>query len=325
MTDHCAPPAPGLFRQVWALWVDGKGRTRANAWIAAGFWLLFGGIVWAYFVAAAVSYLQLPPSVANTLGSGGGQAGAVHTAVQAIWVGVFAVLVLLVARGIGGISWAAMGVQRRDGRKLIVGGAASVAVLYVAAMVAAAMLDNVLTTAGGTTRIYPGSHTPGAQLLATDIISTTFSGAIWEELTLLAVPIALFTALVPLDKMTRTGRLAGWAALTVVLLAMRVAIHLEYGWPGAAMVALWAGAAIVLFLLSGTVWPLIIGHALYDTAVFLYTRVPAADHLENWLGIGVVAAGMLLALATATQFRGRLAAAHQRALRADSALTGPRS
>ena len=315
MTDRSTPAGPGLLRELWELLVDGTSRSRVPVWFAAAVWLLAGGFMWTYFTANAVTDLLLAPLVANRLG--GGAAGQLTTGQitrLAVGFGLIAVMVLVFTRVVGGISWAALGMQRRDGRKLIVGGAAGVAVLYVAAMVVVAMLDNVLATAGVQTRIYPGSRTPGAQLLVSDIVSSTFSGAIWEELILLAIPLALFTALVPVNTLTRVGQVAAWAAVVAVLVAMRCAIHLYYGWIGVATVAIWAAAAIALFELAGTVWPLIIAHALYDAAAFLDTRVPAAEPVITALFWIIATAGTVLLVLTLSQLRSRLRTARHRAV-----------
>lgn len=315
MTDHSSPASWGLLRQLREFWAQGgKNRTRANVWVAAGFWLILGGLMWVSLVASAVSLLLLPPLLANKVGGGAEQLlTAAQVSRSAIGFGLAAVGILLVARGFGGISFAALGMQWRDRRRLVVGGAAGVTVLYFAAMIAVFELASLWTGDGELTRVYPGSRTAGAQLLLTDFTSTTFGGALWEELTLLAIPIALFTALAPIRSWSRAGRIAGRAAAVAVLLVMRCAIHLFYGWPTAAAVALWATAAIALFQLSGTVWPLITAHALYDAAAFTYNRVPAADAAIDWLFLCVAAAGLALLCATAALSRQRRDSARRRA------------
>ncbi len=171
--------------------------------------------------------------------------------------------------------------------------------LYVAAMLLADWVFHALTTSQGDgPRGYPGMGIPGAQLLAGDITSSTFTGGIWEELTLLAIPVALFTALVPLKSMGRTGRYVSWSVLVGVLLAARWAIHLYYGAGPALWVVVWAAAAGALFLASGTIWPLVLAHSLFDAAAFTGARIPAANVPITWLFWAVVAAAVIVLAGT---------------------------
>ena len=217
----------------------------------------------------------------------------------AVSFGLVAVGTLLYTHFAGGISWAGLGMRRRDGRRRIFGGAAGTVVLYVAAMVLGDRVFQALTTSQrGGPRGYPGMATPDARLLAGDITSLTFSGGIWEELTLLAIPAALFTALVPLKKMGRTGRYVRWSALVVALLAARWALHLYYGTPSSLYVLVWAPAAVALFLASGTIWPLILAHSLYDAAAFTTARIPAANTAVTWLFWAAGAAAVIVLVGT---------------------------
>jgi len=313
MTEHLPPP-PGMAglraRLSNALQMAGQHRGRGSVWIAVVMWLLVGGLVWAYFVAGAVASLHLSVAVANQGGDAAGGAGAATSSGRAtglaVSFGLVAVATLLYTRFAGGIAWAGLGMRRRDGRRRIFGGAAGTAVLYAAAMVVAAWLFHALTTSQADgSRGYPGMASPGAQLLAGDITSVTFGGGIWEELTLLAIPVALFTALVPLKAMGRTGRCVSWSVLVVVLLAARWAIHLYYGTQASLYVLVWAAAAVALFTASGTIWPLVLAHSLYDAAAFTTARIPAANVTITWLFWAVVVAAVIVLVGTADRRRNR--------------------
>ena len=308
MTEHL-PPQPGIMalpaRLRNALKMAGQRRDRGSVWIAAVMWLLIGGLVWAYFVAGAVGFLHMSAGQAN----GGGGAAAMdpgRSTGLAVSFGLVAVGTLLYTHFAGGISWASLGMRRRDGRRRIFGGAAGTAVLYVAAMVLGDRVFQALATSQlGGPRGYPGMATPNARLLAGDITSLTFSGGIWEELTLLAIPVALFTALVPLEKMGRTRRYINWSALVVALLAARWALHLYYGTPSSLYVLVWAPAAVALFLVSGTIWPLILAHSLYDAAAFTTARIPAANTAVTWLFWAAGAAAVIVLAGTGRSWRNR--------------------
>jgi len=300
MTEHL--PQPGMAglraRLSNALQMAGQRRGRGSVWIAVVMWLLFGGVVWAGMVASAVASLHRSAGQAN---GGGGAAGMDTDRVMgfAVSFGLVAVATLLYTHFAGGISWASLGMRRRDGRRRIFGGATGTAVLYVAAMVVADLVFHALATSQrGGPRGYPGMATPDARLLAGDITSLTFSGGIWEELTLLAIPVALFTALVRLEKMGRTGRYVSWSALVVALLAARWALHLYYGTPASLYVLVWAPAAAALFLASGTIWPLILAHSFYDAAAFTTARIPATNTAVTWLFWAAGAAAVIVLAGT---------------------------
>jgi len=302
MTEHLRPQ-PGIMalraRLGNALQMAGQRRGRGSVWIAVVMWLLFGGVVWAGMVASAVASLHLSTAVANHGGSAGAATSSGRATGLAVSFGLVAVATLLYTHFAGGISWASLGMRRRDGRRRIYGGAAGTAVLYFAAMVVGDLVFHALATSqAGGPRGYPGMATPDAQLLAGDITSLTFSGGIWEELTLLAIPVALFTALVPLEKMGRTRRYINWSVLVVALLAARWAIHLYYGTPSSLYVLVWAAAAVGLFLASGTIWPLILAHSLYDAAAFTTARIPATNTVVTWLFWAAGAAAVIVLAGT---------------------------
>jgi len=306
MTEHTQPPPrmAGLRARLSnALKMAEQHRGRARVWIAAVVWLLIGGVVWTGAVAAAIASLHRSVTVANQGGSAAGGATAATSDGRAtgfaVWFGLLAIATLVFAHVAGGIPWASLGMRRRDGRRRIFGGATGTAVLYAAAMLLADWLFHALTTSQGDgPRGYPGMGTPGAQLLAGDITSSTFTGGIWEELTLLAIPVGLFTALVRLEKMGRTGRYVSWSVLVGVLLAARWAIHLYYGAGPALWVVVWAAAAAALFLASGTIWPLVLAHSLFDAAAFTAARIPAANVPITWLFWAVVAAAVIVLAGT---------------------------
>ncbi len=302
MTEHTQPPPrmAGLRARLSnALKMAGQHRGRARVWIAAAVWLLIGGVVWGGMFAGAIASLHRSVAVANQGGSAAAATSSGRATGFAVWFGLLAIATLVFAHVAGGISWAGLGMRRRDGRRRIFGGATGTAVLYVAAMVVAAWVFHALATSqGGGPRGYPGMGIPDAQLLAGDITLSTFVGGIWEELTLLAIPVALFTALVRLEKMGRTGRYFSWSVLVGVLLAARWAIHLYYGTQASLYVLVWAAAGVALFLASGTIWPLVLAHSLFDVGAFTGARIPAANVPITWLFGAVVAAAVIVLAGT---------------------------
>ncbi len=310
MTEHLRPQ-PGIMalpaRLRNALQMAGRRRGLRRVWFAVVMWLLVGGVVWAGMLGSAVASLHLSVAVANQGGSAAAAAAA-GSSVRAPssgatslseCFGLLAIATLVFAHVAGGISWAGLGMRRRDGRRWIFGGATGTAVLYLAAMVVADLVFHALATSQGDgLRGYPGMGTPGAQLLAGDITLSTFVGGIWEELTLLAIPVGLFTALVRLEKMGRTGRYFSWSVLVGVLLAARWAIHLYYGAGPALYVLVWAAAAVALFLASGTIWPLVLAHSLYDAAAAIAARIPATNTVVTWLFWAAGAAAVIVLAGT---------------------------
>jgi len=296
MTEHLQPQPR----------MAGQHRGRARVWIAAAVWLLIGGVVWVGAVAGAVASLHLSVAVANQGGSAAAATSSGRATGFAVWFGLLAIATLVFAHVAGGIPWASLGMRRRDGRRWIFGGAAGTAVLYAAAMLLADWLFHALTTSQGDgPRGYPRMGTPGAQLLAGDITSVTFGGGIWEELTLLAIPVALFTALVPLKTMGRTGRCVSWSVLVVMLLAARWAMHVYYGAGPALWVVVWAAAAVALSIASGTIWPLVVAHSLFDAAAFTTARIPATNVTITWLFWAVVVGAVIVLVGTAGRRRNR--------------------
>ena len=310
------PPPPGSLgrRERLSIRMASVGEHHKVRLVAAV--CLFGcGVIWAGMVSGAVASLHLSAAQAN---GGGAAAGMDSVITPYVGYGLAALGLLLFAHRAGGISWASLRMRRSDGQDRSDGqgqsdgqgrifcGALGTVVLYFAAMVVAAQVFKILSSrqAGGP-RGHPGMDTPNAQLLPGDIISGTFGGGICEELTLLAIPVAVFTALVPLKTMNRTGRCASWSALVAALLAARWAIHLYYGWIPSLHVLVWAAAAVALFLASGTIWPLMLAHSLYDAAAFTAARIPATNAAITWLFSTVAVAGVAVAAGTAKRWRNR--------------------
>ncbi len=139
-----------------------------------------------------------------------------------------------------------------------------------------------------TARPYPGSAVTGPDMLGRDLAESV-GAALIEELLLFAIPLALLG-------MSTTRRGIKWGGRALVI-ALRFGIHLYYGVGFAAVLAIpWIIGAWLLYRAIGTIWPLIIGHTLYDAAVFTMMRT---DELWVSPALWVVAlVGGVLLLAT---------------------------
>ena len=132
----------------------------------------------------------------------------------------------------------------------------------------AAMTAQALAALHTAARVYPGAadaaHSPE---LARAFLFGSVGAGIGEELLLFAVPIAL-------------ARRSGWStsATVAVVTVLRLAIHTYYSW-GSLFVLLWIPAGYALYRAAGSIWPLIVGHAVYDGIQFSVDSWPAAANV----------------------------------------------
>ncbi len=179
-----------------------------------------------------------------------------------------------------------LGLLRGVGSSRFIGGTlgavtAYLAVVYLLAGVAAPLI----TTGRWPQRVPSGPVDPGA--LGGDLVEAGAAGFI-EELSLFAIPVALLGLW--------KSRQAWWAGLLLVI-ALRFGIHLYYGVGFAAiMVVPWMVAARLLYRAIGSIWPLIIGHGLFDAALGITHRTG-----QRWPAVALYAAagiGVLLVVCT---------------------------
>lgn len=139
---------------------------------------------------------------------------------------------------------------------------------------------------------------PTAHALWYDIGAGLLPGAIGEEFIVLALPIVVVRRMAP--QLLDDRRPA--AAFVLMLVAGRVAYHLYQGaWAWSHLP--WAAGAVLLYLWTGRVWPQILAHAFYDTALALYDHHEISQSTEMALLHGV-AVGLVL-LGTLRLARGR--------------------
>lgn len=101
--------------------------------------------------------------------------------------------------------------------------------------------------------------------LAMDVGHSVISGAVGEELIVLAAPIVVMRRVLP-GVFARRGFVIIVVAALVVL---RLSYHLYQGAWALTHVP-WAIGAIVLYLIFGRIWPQIVAHAVYDVVLVLH-------------------------------------------------------
>lgn len=133
-------------------------------------------------------------------------------------------------------------------------------------------------------RDFPGPPMPSGHFPYEALASGLAAG--WcEELAVLAIPMGVAIA-------------RGWGAPRIIalLVALRLAFHLYYGW-SAGFVLLWIPAAYVLYKWVGSIWPFIAAHSAFDCIIYLENYRPSVSHL----GVFVGAAATLWACAVLVQ------------------------
>lgn len=176
---------------------------------------------------------------------------------------------------------------------IIVGGRGAATIVYIAIILASWTVTNhvlqfwtVQPPRGPAENYEPDpSRWPG------DILVSVASG-LWEEILLIAVPLVFVTI---------WSRLQWKVLIPLILIAiiLRAGIHLYYGF-GAFVVIPWMIGAVLLAGMAGSVWPLVLGHAIFDIAFFTESRfqLPAhaiytADQLIMTLGASIVAVSVI--------------------------------
>lgn len=132
-----------------------------------------------------------------------------------------------------------------------------------------------------------GDQAPPSRVLSdvpTAVLHTIESGlsGASEELALLAVPVlALRAARVP------------WWTVYVVATLIRISFHIYYGIPFALGMSVWAVSLVVLYQLTGRIWPMFMAHAAWDAQQALGD---AAGQFPDVQGFSVVRDVLLLGI-----------------------------
>jgi hypothetical protein len=230
-----------------------------NAWFA----LAAAGLPFILATILGIMGLFKPPAMGasgTAVADSASIASIVFSAAQFFVLGAAAVLAAVYARWVTPLTAAQLGLRLTDGRRHIVGGIAGATAAYIGIMVAAGgWTTAVLNSVGIHSRPFPGSSGQGLGTVVDDLFSS-FGAGLQEELILLAVPAALCA-------------LRGWrpTRILVLLILFRLGIHIYLGW-GCLFVLLWIPAAYLLYRAAGTIWPLVLGHAIYDSLAYLGLR-----------------------------------------------------
>lgn len=216
----------------------------------------------------AVSNVEVSPdlSIRQALGEAAGAVVLVLAAVVA-------------ARFAPGIrSWADLGLARvrstgwmRSVVVLAVGSVSYVAVSDLAQRGARALIgifDPALATVHGN----PAFYVPDPQQIPADL-ARTLDTSLVEEILLFGFPIALaaiFLRCYPDKRWVRVAAVLG-AAVSVVGLRM-----LGHSYWGSLIIAVvpWMAGAWIIYRICGTVWPLLVGHIVFDVLIAVDARLP---------------------------------------------------
>lgn len=191
------------------------------------------------------------------------------------------------------------------GRQLshpVPGGILGVAAAYVAVALISGRLGDQLVHALHLTRAsYPqlGEGTGG-------FLADTLAGGaagLTEEITL----VALASAVVQ-QALERRGHRSRWVVPVsiVLLVALRWLVHAYYLW-GSLFVLFWVPGVYLLFRWCGSIWPLVIGHVVYDALALAGHAYPtAAGTLDGvlWL-VAALGVGALVVSTARTASRRR--------------------
>ena len=241
---------------------------------------------------AGVYLLVFGPGVVTALRVAAGGAAPVAASgwqdrIAAAEWDVFSVAVVLLVvvrwlpRHAGGVT-AEIQLGRPRTSGLVAAAAAYVAVATVATRLAEAVVSAWHLPAGHYTRLAGGI----GGFLSTGAAAT--AAGVTEELTLIALAAAVVGGLC-------RGRRARWAlpATLVVLILLRLLVHLYYLW-GSLFVLVWVPGAYLVYRWAGSVWPLVVGHWVFDWLTLTGTAFPRTSRTVDtvlWLvaGCGVVA------------------------------------
>lgn len=202
---------------------------------------------------------------------------------------MFCVVTVTAVRFIPGVdSWADVGLRRATPLRWWAAGllTAATSLGYVAVEWISQQVGGAVTVTFGPAPVgIPALSTPNPAELPADIIRSVHT-AVLEELLYFAVPLAIGA----LAWRRAAGRWRWFpirvehrlivCATGLAIVGLRCIGHLYWGFPAVLILVVpWMAGAWLMFRLSGTVWPLIIGHTVYD--VFVFTAIRAPD--VHWL------------------------------------------
>lgn len=228
----------------------------------------------------------------------------VGAAVRAgVWRLLLVLAAILVVRRAPGIrSWADLGLSRarpvswRRGTVLIAAGSmAGIAVSHFsqeATQAVVRIFDPLMVTFGGN----PAWKVPDPSQIPSDFARLVVTSVV-EEILLFAFPIALAAVFIrrwPHKVWVRRAAIIGGAAFVV---GVRMAGHAYWGSLVIGVVP-WMAGIWLIFRICGTVWPLIVGHALFNVLVtfsYRYTSSAASTVFTITAYFGVAALAALIA------------------------------
>lgn len=212
------------------------------------------------------------------------------------------VAVLLVRRAPGIRSWADLGLSRarpvgwRSGAVLIAAGSlAGISVSYFSQEGTRAVVrifDPRMVTFGGN----PAWKVPDASQIPSDFARLAVTSVV-EEILLFAFPIALAAVVIrrwPRNVWVRRAAVICGAAFVV---GVRMAGHAYWGSLVIGVVP-WMAGIWLIFRICGTVWPLVVGHALFNVLVtfsYRYSSSTASTVFTITAYVGVAAFAALIA------------------------------
>ncbi len=215
----------------------------------------------------------------DTDAGSGGAAARREAITSAVTMGALAVLVAALTEI---VLPRPLGLLRGVGNRRFVGGTLGATAGYIALL----LLTGVFASTVAAGRAYPGSAVTDPTLLGRDLVESGAAG-LAEELLLFAIPLALLG-------IWKSPR-ARWLGLALIV-ALRLGIHLYYGIGYAAIrVVPWLIGAWLLYRAIGSIWPLIIGHTLYDAALLTTMRT---DHTWPYTALQIATAIGTIPLAT---------------------------
>lgn len=184
-------------------------------------------------------------------------------------------------------SWAALGVSWPGGIRLLAAAVAYVAVMQLSSQVTGQLVEALDAPTGD----FPGSGIPDPARLPGDLAGTIQTSFI-EEFVLFAIPICCAALALRRWGSRRWARLLIVAATLIVVVGARFGVHL-WGGAEAFRVFPWMVGAWLIYRWCRSVWPLVLGHIVYDTLVHLEERLPD----QRWpaaVFYGLIFAGVLL-------------------------------
>ena len=245
----------------------------ANAWIAPmdpprsarpphrWVWVITLQVVFgAWFIFSVyLSFKSLgEPDEPMTLGDSAG-AMIANALFNLVVTGGFAALAVLVVIKSRRLDAATLGIRRPRGRQ-----ARDVALAtptYVLLLLGSAFGVTVLLQALGITGREGYSGGDGGWAVFVSGLLVSITAGFTEELQLFAIPLTLLYW-----GRHRLGR--AFVPVTILLLELlRLSIHVYYGW-GMLFVVPWIVGAYFLWRRVRSVWPFVLGHALYDAVLF---------------------------------------------------------